>query len=121
MAVAVAAVIIVVITVAAAAAVFVAVARSVFVGVPVVTHEVDVTAASVVSAAMFCPLLGVAWRYAQVQWLSDDACWALNDHWLWIQHRRRRHIADVNTAKKAWLADGDGNAYVLGKSRSAEC
>jgi len=110
-----------VIAIIVAAIVVVAIARRVLVGVPVFAHEVDIAAASIVFAAVFGPVLGVAWRNAQVQWLSDDASWTLDDHWLRIQHWWRGGIADINAAEKAWLANSDGNAYVLSESRSAEC
>ena len=118
--VAIAAVIAVVVAVTATTTVVIAIAWCVFVGVPLIAHEVDIAAASIVLAAVFSPIFSMAWRNAQVERLGDNACRALDDHWLRVQHRWRRHIAEVDAAIEAWLADGDRNANIGGESRSAE-
>ena len=101
----------------AARAVAFLVARGVFVAIPVVLNEIDRPAAGTVTVAVASPVLGVAWRYAQVEWCYGNWRWT-NDHRLRVDQRRGRITADVDTAVETGLADADRD---LGGGWRAEC
>jgi hypothetical protein len=97
------------ITVVIALAMLFAVARHVFVSVPVIAHEVDTPAAGVVSPAMLAPVLLVARWHTQIDGLFINNIGIDSDR-LFVNHPRLWKIADVDLTVKAGLADVDGYA-----------
>jgi hypothetical protein len=104
------------ITTMVAVAVPFAVARGVFLLVPVVLDEVDAFAAGAVAMAMPAPVAGMAGRYAQVERRAADRR-AMDHHRFGKEQGRRWETPNVEAAVKAWLADIDRN---LGGSGGAE-
>lgn len=95
------------------------VARGVFVGVPMVLHEVDPFAAGLVLAAVLAPVLGVAGRDAQVDGWAVHR-YALDEGRLRIEEYRRRVAANVDPAIKPGLADADRYANIGGECRGTQ-
>ena len=87
----------------------------VFVVVPVVLHEVDGPAASVVLRAMLTPMFFVSRRNVEVDRLGRGILRRLRNHdRLRIDHWRPWSISDVNLPVEPRLTDADGYAD-LGK------
>ena len=81
----------------------------VFVVVPLVFHEVDAPAASVVLRAMLTPMFFVSRRNVKVDRLGRGILRRLRNHdGLRIDHRRPWSIADVNLPVEPRLTDVDG-------------
>jgi len=100
-------------------AVLVLVSWYVFVVVPVIAHEVDPPAASVVLRTMLAPVLLVPWRYVQVNRRGRNELRRLLDHHrLRIDQLRLRKIADIDLAEDSGLADSDRHAYVAANYRA---
>lgn len=76
----------------------------VFPVVPVVSHKIHLSVTRIVFIAVFSPMFGVARRNAQI---DGRACYrySFDDHWLRIEKRRSRKIANINLSIKAWLAN----------------
>lgn len=80
------------------------VARHVFIGVPVVLHEVNPLAAGLVSVAVLTPVFGMAGRNAQVDGRAVYMN-TLDDGRLWMEEHWRRVTAHIDPAIKPGLAD----------------
>jgi hypothetical protein len=72
---------------------------------PVLTNKVHRTPTGIVFAAMFFPVLLVARRYIQIQWLPDRRLHDQNG--LRVDYRRRRVVANVDLAVNTGLVDSN--------------
>lgn len=80
------------------------VARHVFMGIPVVLHEVNPLAAGTVSVAVLTPVFSMAGRNAQVDGRAVYMN-TLDDGRLWMEEHWRRVTAHIDPAIKPGLAD----------------
>jgi len=82
------------------------VTRNILIEVPVILYKVDTLATGFIFAAVTTPVLGLSWRYAQVNGGASGRR-AADFSWLVIDYFGRRAVADVNAAIKTGLADAD--------------
>ena len=94
-------------------AVFFLVAGRVHIVVPIVSDEINRTAAGVVPGAVFSPVLGMAGRNPQVKRFDDPVPRGTNDnHGLGVNHRGSLHVADINLAIETRLSDADRHTNI---------
>jgi hypothetical protein len=79
--------------------------------IPILAHEIDWNAARVVLTAMLVPVLLMAWRDSQIDWLGTDRC-ALHPDGFCHDDRGRGSIADVDATVEAWLTNLYGHTNV---------
>lgn len=85
-----------------------AVARCIFISVPAILDKQDALTARIIFAAVFRPVLGMAWRYAQIDRpLLDVTHRPLNDNRLRVDDGGLREAANVDLAVEAGLTDID--------------
>ena len=87
--------------------------------VPVVPDKQDSLAAGVVFAAVLAPMLGVARRYAHIDWRAIHR-YAPDCYRLTIKHSRLRIAADIKLAIEAGLPNAERDANVGSKRRRVE-
>src|SRR5262252_9087990 len=76
--------------------------------VPTFLYEIDRLTTRIVAVAMLVPVLGMAGRHMQVDWLRGHTHGYRLDHdGLGVEDRRRGQGADVNAAIEAWLTNAD--------------
>jgi hypothetical protein len=69
---------------------------------------------------MSLPISGVAWRDAQIDWLTIHRHSPLNDSRLSVEHPWLWVIADINLAIKAGLTDVNRNTNIGSECRNSE-
>jgi hypothetical protein len=85
--------------------------RRVNIVVPMIVHEVDPPPAGMVLVAVFAPMLGMPWRYAQIERLLDYGR-SLHENRTRVDHARFGEIAKVDDAVEIRLADMNGNTDI---------
>lgn len=88
----------------------------VFMIVPVVPDKIDPLAAGVIFAAMFSPVFGMAWRYAQIDRRALVVT-SFDYHRLAVDHLGWWIVANVELAIKAGLANVYGYTNVGSECR----
>lgn len=89
--------------------------RNIDIIVPLIAHEIDRLAASIIFTAVFAPFFLMTRRYVQIDWLSYNVnrCGPNND-WFCVNKFWLRIAADVNAAIKTGLSDADRHPNIGG-------
>jgi hypothetical protein len=88
--------------------------------VPPVAHEIDGSAAGIISVAVSVPAFRMAGGNPQVDRLSNDNVRRPNHDRPRVYDFRLRKASDVDAAIKTRLADTDGHAHIGSVSRGCE-
>src|SRR5512136_1863603 len=82
--------------------------RHINIVVPLVTHEIDGSSASIIFLTVLAPVLLMTRRYVQIKRLLDNVTRCGSNHdGSWVNEFRVRSVPNVNTSIKTRLADTD--------------
>ena len=98
------------------------VARDVLIVVPIMTYEVDGSAAGIVFRAVLAPVLFMPWRYVQVDRRGRNIRRrTYDDDGLRIDHGRPWNVANVDLSIESGLPDGERHTHVGAERRCCKC